>query len=232
MCGRYVSPDAAALERMWQIDRRNGPDWIKPHFNVAPTAIVPVLLRAEDGALVLTGARWGLIPAWWKKPLPPTLTFNARSEEAASKPTWRQSLRSMRCLMPALGWYEWNPHELTVGASGRKVKQPYYIAAPDSEVIAFAGLWALWDRPEAETVMSCALLSKAAAPAIAQIHPRMPVVLRPEQFAAWLDPATPASDVERLIVEARTDFSAYPVSTQVNSTRNDSPELLKRLSGK
>lgn len=231
MCGRYVSPDEAALERAWQIDRRNWPGWIKPHFNVAPTTMVPVLVRAGDGALVLTAARWGLIPAWWKKPVPPNLTFNARSEEAASKPTWRQSLRSMRCLMPALGWYEWNAHQMVTGASGRKVKQPYYIASPNSEVIAFAGLWSLWDRPDADTVMSCALLSRAAAPAIAEIHPRMPVVLHPRQFAAWLDPATPADKVERMIAEARSDFTAYPVSTRVNNTRNDSPDLLERASG-
>lgn len=227
MCGRYVSPDEAALERFWQIDRRNWTGWINAHFNVAPTTLVPVLLRDEDGALVLTCARWGLIPSWWKKPLPPTLTFNARSEEAAQKPTWRTSMRGMRCLMPAVGWYEWNEKEWVTGASGRKVKQPYYIASPNSDVIAFAGLWALWQRPDAGTVMSCALLSREAAPAIAHIHHRMPVVLSPDQFDAWLDPATPVSELERLIANARTDFTGYPVSTRVNNTRNDSPELLE-----
>ena len=127
MCGRYVATDEASIERFWQIDRRNWHGWLTPRFNVAPSTEVPILLKAEDGAYELTGARWGLIPAWWKQDKVPALTFNARSEEAATKPTWRQSLRAKRCLMPTLGWYEWNEHEPVMSASGRKVNQPYYI---------------------------------------------------------------------------------------------------------
>jgi putative SOS response-associated peptidase YedK len=71
------------MERSWRIDRRNWPGWITPRFNVAPTTVVPIVQRAADGAVELLGARWGLIPSWWKKDTPPNLTFNARSEDAA-----------------------------------------------------------------------------------------------------------------------------------------------------
>ncbi|MDP2346344.1 MAG: SOS response-associated peptidase family protein, partial [Gammaproteobacteria bacterium] len=85
---------------------------------------------------------------------------NARSEEAAGKPTWRQSMRSMRCLMPARGWYEWCESEPVRSESGRTVRQPYFICDPAQEVIAFAGLWSVWERPGASPIISCALLSR------------------------------------------------------------------------
>lgn len=229
MCGRYVPPDEAAMERSWRIDRRNWPGWITPRFNVAPTSIVPIIRRADDGAIELLGARWGLIPSWWKKDAPPTLTFNARSEDAAEKPTWRSSLRTMRCLMPARGWYEWNERQTVRNDSGRRVKQPYFIGSPASELIAFAALWSIWRRPEGEPLISCALLSTTAAPPIAHIHHRMPVVLAPEHYAAWLDAASSPPEVARLIAAARQDLAGYPVSPRVGDTRNDSPELLQPI---
>ena len=87
--------------------------------------------------------------------------------------------------MPARGWYEWNEKELVRSNSGRQVKQPYYICAPNAEAIAFAGLWAVWTGQECTQVLSCALLSKAAAPGIVHIHDRMPVVLKPHPAPAW-----------------------------------------------
>ncbi len=89
-----------------RIDGR-GPYPLARRFNVAPTTTVPLMIQAEDGTLTLYGARWGLVPFWWKQPEPPALTFNARSEEAAAKPMWRHAYRNTRCLMPAEGWYEW-----------------------------------------------------------------------------------------------------------------------------
>jgi len=158
-----------------------------------------------------------------------TLCFNARSEEAAEKPTWRHSMRKLRCLMPARGWYEWNENELVRSDSGRQVKQPYFISALGSEVIAFAGLWSIWAGQDCTQVLSCALLSKAASPAIVHIHDRMPVVLKPEHFNAWMDPNTSGQSVQEIIADSLNEFSSYPVSTRVNNTRNDFPELLVPL---
>jgi putative SOS response-associated peptidase YedK len=229
MCGRYVMPDDDAIGEYWAISCRIWLSAIMPRFNVAPTAQVPIIVRNERGVLEVRRARWGLIPNWWQKDTPPSLTFNARSEDAAHKPTWRESLRTARCLMPACGWYEWNAHEPVRSESGRKGGQPYFISCPGAKVIAFAGIWSVWERPGAEPVTSCALLSKKAAPSIASVHPRMPVVLKPEQQALWLDPATTADGIQALIAGAREDLAAHPVSTRVNNVRNDFPELMEKV---
>jgi putative SOS response-associated peptidase YedK len=225
MCGRYVSPEQAAIERFWHIGRHNWLQRFLEVFNVAPTSTVPVIIRGDDGVLELNGARWGLVPHWWKNDALPAMTFNARSEEAAQKPTWRQSLKTQRCLMPVRGWYEWSEMEL----EGRKFKQPYFLHAAGDDVIAFAGLWATWRRPETEPVLSCALLTRAASASVAHIHHRMPVVLKPEYFDEWLDPATSPQRIQEIIADARTDFEGYAVSTRVNNARNNSPELLHPL---
>ncbi len=227
MCGRYVSPEQAAIERFWHVGRHNNSNPFQRRFNVAPTTVVPIILRGdglqEGLPLELIGARWGLIPHWWKKDTLPTLTFNARSEEAAQKPMWRDALRTHRCLMPACGWYEWCESEPVHTAAGRKVNQPYYIRSPRSDVMAIAGLWS-----SAGPVVSCALMTRAAAPCIAAIHHRMPVILKPEHYESWLSPET--LDLKAIIDDAQQDFEGYRVSTQVNNTRNDFPELLNATS--
>lgn len=217
------------MERFWRIDRRNNRNPFRQRFNVAPTTTVPIFVLGPDSGHILSEARWGLIPSWWKQPAPPTLTFNARSEEAASKPTWRDSLRHRRCLMPAEGWYEWNEHEPVRSPNGRKVNQPYYIHCPTEPVIAFAGLWAVWHRPDRQQIVSCALLSKEAAPSIQAIHHRMPVVLKPEAFEVWLAAETTTTDVASLIHDARTDLAGYRVGLRVNSAKNDSPDLVQPI---
>lgn len=226
MCGRFALPDETAVARNILVDTWNW-HWQAPRYNVAPTTRVPVVMMSVGGRLELNGARWGLIPHWWIKEVLPSLTFNARSEEAAEKPTWRQSLRSQRCLMPARGWYEWSENEQVKNEAGRKVKQPYFVTAQGLEVIFFAGLWAVWQGQDGSKVLSCALLSKAAAPAIAHIHDRMPVVLKPERFEAWLDPKTQGQEVQEALSDAIADFASYPVGTKVNNTRNDFPELME-----
>ena len=227
MCGRYVAPEVAQIEQLWHIGARNWGTQVFLRFNLAPTATVPVLLAAPGGALELTGARWGLIPSWWQREALPTLSFNARSEEAADKPMWRNSLRGMRCLMPVQGWYEWNENEPVRGSGGRRVNQPYYLCSPDTPVMAFAGLWSSWRSPAGVEVLSCALLSRAAAPSIAAIHHRMPVVLAPEAQEAWLDPSASPATVQALIDAARGDFTGHRVSLRVNSVRNADAGLLE-----
>ena len=96
MCGRFTLPDETLVASHLPIDRWNW-HWPAPRHNVAPSTRVPIVIMAEDGLLELNGARLGLIPHWWKMEAPPSLTFNARSEEAAEKPTWRHSLRGQRC---------------------------------------------------------------------------------------------------------------------------------------
>jgi putative SOS response-associated peptidase YedK len=212
MCGRYVSPGQASIERSWQIHRSSGLDFPR-RFNVQPTTDVPLLLL-EDGELSLVAARWGLIPHWWKQDKAPSFTINARLEEAAGKPMWRDPMRRSRCLLPAEGWYEWQ--ELAGG------KQPHHLHRADGALFCFAGLMSLW-----QDKLSCAILTKAAEGPVAEIHDRMPVVLPDQAHAGWLDPALKdASAYAREHALAR-EFAHHPVSKRVNNERNEGADLIE-----
>src|SRR5579859_6687005 len=107
MCGRYVSPDIASIEAVWHIGRINSNPFPQ-RFNVAPTTDIPILrLRRDTFELELDLAKWSFTPSWWKNPKPPSHCINARVEEAATKPMWKHAYRYARCLVPALGYYEW-----------------------------------------------------------------------------------------------------------------------------
>lgn len=217
MCGRYVSPEQASIERAWKIDRTSSNPFPR-RFNVQPTTAVPVLLL-EDGARALCSARWGLIPHWWKQDRPPGFSINARLEDVSDKPMWRDPIRRSRCLLPAEGWYEWRE---TPGG-----KQPYYITRRDRRLLCFAGLYATW-----RDTLSCALLTTQALGPIAEVHPRMPVVLPEEDHAAWLEPAMHDAAVATamaLAPMAPEDFEHFPVGRRVNDARNEGPDLIERL---
>jgi putative SOS response-associated peptidase YedK len=233
MCGRYVSPAEAEIERAWHIGRDSSNPFPR-RYNVAPTAQVPVLLRnPESDRLALYIARWGLIPHWWKDAKPPRLTFNARAEEAATKPMWRTPLRNARCLVPAAGWYEWKEIERTDPATGeiRSAKQPYFIHLPDNRLFCFAGVMSHWSKPNEDPQLSCAFLTTAAAGPLKAVHERMPVALPDDAHAAWLDPAlNDGADALTLVREhALTGFAYHPVSTRVNATKNDDQALVEPL---
>lgn len=161
MCGRFVSPDDAAIERHFRINGRS-PHPLARRVNVAPTTTVP-LLRLADGALTLCAVRWDLVPSWWKKLKPPAMTLNARSEEAAGKPRWRRAYRNSRCLVPAEGWYEWQQVEQVDSATGEilMVKQ-HFIHRTNVPIFTFAGLVSQWIKPDGESALSCAVPTKAA----------------------------------------------------------------------
>lgn len=229
MCGRYVTPEEAAMERYWHIGARNSGRWIDRAYNVAPTNIVPMVVLNEAGEQEVEAARWGLIPFWWKQAKPPQKSFNARSEEAATKPMWRDAIRHRRCLMPAAGWYEWNEKEPVKNRVGRTVNQPYYHHAIDNGVLAMAGVWSTWSPPEGEPITSCALLTKDADGPVSAIHHRMPVILAPDQWAAWLSPKTSLEQAYDAIALSRIDFEAYRVSTDIGSTENQGADLIEPL---
>ena len=217
MCGRYVSPEQASIERAWKIDRTSS-DPFPRRFNVQPTAAVPVLLLA-DGARTLCSARWGLIPHWWQQDRPPGFTINARLEEVSRKPMWREPIRRTRCLLPAEGWYEWQ--ETPSG------KQPHYITHRDRRPFCFAGLYATW-----RGALSCAILTTPALGPAAEVHERMPVVLPEEDHAAWIEPALHDAAVATAIAlepMVPGDFEHYPVSLRVNNARNEGPDLIEPL---
>jgi putative SOS response-associated peptidase YedK len=218
MCGRYLSPDQAALERDGDLRVRNPFERV---YNAAPTMQLPVLRPLQDGdGREAIAMHWGLVPTWWSKPELPTHSINARSEEAASKPMWRDAVRRGRALVPALGWYEWQ-----VSATG---KQPFFLHAPDHGLLWFAGLWAANAALEPPTF---AILTREAVASVAPVHHRMPLVLGPVAAAAWLAPGTDRGS-ERLaaaVAAVEQEFACYPVSTWVNSPRNQGERCIAPL---
>jgi putative SOS response-associated peptidase YedK len=231
MCGRYVSPDRAAIERAWQIVRSDDSPF-EGRYNVQPTTVVPIL-TLDAGTLALHAARWGLVPHGWKERKPPKFSFNARLEEAASKPMWRDPMRRARCLVPATGWYEWRRIERVDPGTGEisPIKQPRYIRRADGQLFCFAGLMSAWAKPDVpEPRLTCAILTTASRGPVAQVHERMPVVLAEDAHAEWLDPALCDSATAAELARERSEpagFVHYAVRSLVNSARNEGPELIE-----
>ena len=196
MCSRYAFiPDSAAWADFRAVLAEIAEDLLALPAapKLAPTDRVPIVIQQPGAPAQLIHARWGFIPHWWSKPELPRLSFNARSEEAATKPMWRDALRRSRCLIPATSWTEWQ--------HAHGVKTPHALQRHDGLGFMFAGLWSLWKaRPDAEARATCVIMTTAAAPTILNVHDRMPIVLAPEAWHAWLDPsATDAAQAQALL---------------------------------
>jgi putative SOS response-associated peptidase YedK len=235
MCGRYVSPEQAAIERAFRIGRHSG-DPFKRKFNVFPSDTVPFLRRLPDSPeLELVTGRWGFVPHWWKDPKPPRSSHIARVEEAAGKPMWRDAWSRARCLVPAEGWYEWQSVESLEPATGeiRRMKQPYYICRAEGRLLCFAGLAAHWRNPQnGETLVSCAILTAPAAGPLARIHERMPLVLPESANASWLDREFTDAAAIRSIAATHAELGEFlprKVRLLVNNAKADGPELIAPL---
>lgn len=233
MCGRYVTPEEASIERRWQVGRNSG-NPLASRFNTSPSANIPILWQAAAQAMQIATARWGLIPPWWKAAVPPGFSFNARLEEAAEKPMWRYPLRHSRCLVPVAGWYEWRAVEGQDPRTGKPktIKQPHYLHRRDGALFCFAGLLSIWTTPEQEApLLSCAILTTAAAGPVAQIHDRMPVALADAAHAEWLDAARTDSRQIGDLIRAHSlvaEFEHHSVSTAVNNSRAEGAQLIEK----
>lgn len=173
-----------------------------------------------------------LVPSWWKQPKPPSHCFNARSEDAAVKPMWKYSYRNARCIVPAEGWYEWTSAQRVDLRTGeiREFRQPYFIARPDRELIGFAGLMSFWYPDTESMVLTCAIVTRAAAGPATSLHDRMPVVLQEPDFAKWLDPnLTDSNAVAQIVEAADTGFEHYAVSARLNAAKVDDQRLLEPI---
>jgi putative SOS response-associated peptidase YedK len=235
MCGRYIHPDTAAIERHWHIGRNNS-DPFAARYNVSPTTLVPMLRHdSNTDGLDLLMARWSFVPHWWKQSKPPTMTINARLEEATTKPMWRDAFRTGRyhIAIPALEWYEWQTKEQLDPATGevRPYKQPFIIRRADSAPFCFAGLMSRWQPRDAEQpIVTAAILTKNASASTESVHDRMPVVLPDALLDAWLDPTLQGSaEATELLAKAQTEFVHYAVRTLVNNARNEGEQLVEPL---
>jgi putative SOS response-associated peptidase YedK len=186
MCGRFtLATNLGAIAKRFGVARFL--DGGAPRYNIAPTQ--PVIVVNDDGTRRLTQMQWGLIPSWAKDPAIGNRMINARAETVATKPAFRVALRKRRCLIPADGFYEWQP-------VGRR-KQPVYITLKTREPFSFAGLWETWTAPDGQEVKSCTIITTDANALLKPIHDRMPVILTREAEGVWLNPAI--QDPERLL---------------------------------
>jgi putative SOS response-associated peptidase YedK len=255
MCGRYASTKAPVdlAEEFTAVDAvtEKAGEARQPDYNVAPTrdvvAVVQRHPRDAEGTpdpdtteRSLRLVRWGLVPSWAKDPSAGARMINARSETAAEKPAFRRALAARRCLLPADGWYEWQRRAAT--KDQKAAKQPYFTHYRDGASLALAGLWEFWRPKEGELaekypdgLVTATVLTTEAVGPLAQVHDRMPLVLPPDAWSAWLDPDTDAKadDVVRWLAPPSPDLVAtldiVPVSAKVNSVRNNGPELLAPL---
>ena len=230
MCGRFTQerPNAelaALFAAQLRADAGEG-----GRFNVAPTQRASVVLvDSDEGRRVLTGFRWGLIPGWAKDTRIGSRLINARAETVASTPAFRASFRRRRCLVPADGFYEWQR-----GPGGRR---PFAIRPADAAPLAFAGLWSAWRDPAfpdaPDPLGTFAIVTTTPNELMAELHNRMPVVLPAEAWERWLDPGVKdPSELRGLLVPCSSErLVAYPVSTLVNSVRNQGPALIVRAEG-
>ncbi len=181
MCGRYRLSRRKQLVEAYFASVSEECEW-SPRYNVAPTQ--PVLtIRQDSRAPVrrLSIMRWGLIPSWSKDPSIGDKTINARSETVATTASFREPFKSQRCLVPADGFYEWKREG--------KTKQPYCFEMSEGELFAFAGLWDRWRDPRGDVIESYSIITTAPNFLLADIHDRMPAILRPDEYDLWLDPA-------------------------------------------
>lgn len=220
MCGRYTQTSSvetlqARFGFEFDPDEPGLPEATRARYNVAPGQYAPVIL-ADGPRRLLRVMQWGLVPAAFL-PRSNRPMINARAETVHEKPTFRDAFRHRRCLVPADGFYEWPQGS----------DYPFHISVGDRETVAFAGIWERKPYPGGADVESFAILTIAASPAIARIHERMPVYLRPEDEAAWLDPVANV-DTLRGLLHAREDgFTTLRVGSLVNTTKYDSPECLR-----
>ena len=218
MCGRYlITSTIEAIRRVFDVlDSPNLP----ARYNVAPTQQVPAVRLAATGR-ELVQMRWGLVPSWAKDLSIGAKMINARAETVAEKPAFRAAFKRRRCLLPADGFYEWQ-----LGSD--KAKQPYVIGLEQDGPFAFAGLWESWKGPEGDRIESCTIITTTANEKLSAIHHRMPVILAPADYEAWLggDGEDTAALLALLRPYPEEDMRARPISRHVNNVRNDDPACL------
>jgi putative SOS response-associated peptidase YedK len=222
MCGRFTQqrPASELAEIFGAEPLVDDPG---DHYNVAPTDEASVVVQREERRAV-TAYRWGLIPHWAKEAKVGSRMFNARAETITTSPAFRDAFVRKRCLVPVDSFYEWK--------RDGKLRQAYRVVQRDGQPLALAGLWAGWRDPATETVRrTFTIITTTPNEALTDLHDRMPVVVSPDAWARWLDPA-PADRGELLgllVPNEELDLEVYAVGRDVNDVRRDGPELIAPL---
>ena len=222
MCGRYVLYSSSS--RLREVFKAEFAKEISPNYNIAPSLQVPIV-RETDHKRKITLARWGLVPSWAKKINTGYSTINARAETLDEKPMFKQAFKYRRCLISADGFMEWQ------AVAHSKAKQPWFFVVKNQQPFAFAGLWDHWQDPGHANIESCTMIIIEANDLMRPIHDRMPVILPPEQWSAWLN--TENTDIQMLKPLLKPysseEMEAWPISTAINNPKNNAKEYLTPL---
>lgn len=217
MCSRYsLTSPPEAVRAYFRYDNEAV---FPPRYSIAPSQPVAIVRNTPAGAREMALVRWGLIPSWVKDPRAFKLMINARGETAADKPSFRGAMRHRRCLVPTDGFYEWT------GASG--AKRPFLVRPRGGGPMALAGLWEHFLGADGSEIETMAILTVAANQTMAALHDRMPAILAPEQFDAWLDCRSGSSrEVSELLLPAPEGLlELVEVSRKLDNPRNEGPEV-------
>lgn len=222
MCGRFtLYATYADLLEFLEAESAIVESDYEPHYNIAPTQ--SVLAVINDGSKNRLGyLKWGLVPEWAKDQQMAAKLMNARAETVHEKPSFKDSFRTKRCLIPMNGYYEWTQ------AYGEKA--PVYIQPDNDTLLLAAGIWASWTSPEGKKVYTCSTLTQPASTELESVHHRMPVFVSKQNSKKWLDPSvTSVSSLRDLLEQSQTsNLTFHRVGTDVNSPKHDSPQLIER----
>jgi len=234
MCGRVdIHTPPAELARALEAQLAAGVDPEgRPSWNVGPTRAVPAMVSTDDHQRMLDLFRWGLVPHWAKTPKVGYKMINARAETAATSNAYKKALEHRRCLVVADGFYEW----AVPGGDGPERKVPFYFRRADGAPITFAGLYETWwdksrsEEPDPDSYLqTCVIMTTGAGPDLRGVHDRMPVIIEPPDRDRWLDPDVldVAAVRDLLRPSVAGTLVRHPVRSEVNSTRNDGPQLIR-----
>ena len=242
MCGRYTAAkDFGELIKLMGIVMARVP-FFAPRYNIAPTQLAPVIYHplssdfgAASGGPAVKLMRWGLIPSWAKDESVGNALINTRAETIESRTAFREAFKHRRCLVPADSFYEWQER------AGKR--QPFRVMLKSGEPFCFAGLWDRWIRPLAaskfdtdmdeappsETIESFTIITRAANPAIAPLHDRMPVIMAPNHYGWWLRDDDGRSESHKMALghPLEEPLKIYPVSDLVNSPKTDDARCIE-----
>jgi putative SOS response-associated peptidase YedK len=225
MCGRArLSSDVSEIKLVFSIPPHRPTPNIAPSWNVAPTDPLPVV-RYDRKACErsLDVMRWGLVPFWAKDLKVGFANINAKAEGIEGKPAFREAFQRRRWLVPVDNFYEWK--------KTATAKQPYAIALADRRLMALAGLWENWRSPAGEWVRSFAIITTRPNKLCAELHDRMPVVLKPEAWPQWLgEQPTDAPRLKALLAPYPSEqMTCWPVSTRVGNVKNNDASLIEPI---
>lgn len=218
MCGRYdLNEHGSRIRSYFKVVN---PLSFTPRYNVSPTDMMPIIRSNKEREREILLAKWGLVPWFSKEPKVAYSTINARAETVEKSPAYRDSFKRKRCLVPATGYYEWQKLE----GGG---KQPYRITRAAEGLVGFAGVWDRWGKG-AEAFDSFSIIVTNASDDLGHIHDRMPVIIREQDYDAWLVSDAGVDELKGMLRPYSDEtLRVYPVSTRVNTPKNDDPALIE-----